>query len=77
MSRLQNSLHSRTFRHREEKEVKGLIVGQLWKRYTCPKCKKVYIDEPPIPEGKDCPECKIPFIIDDWEAVKQIEIDND
>ena len=76
MPRLQNSLHSRTFGHWEEKGLKGVIMGQLLRRYTCPKCKEVYI-EPLDPDEKNCPDCKVPFKIDWWEAVKHIKMDND
>lgn len=51
-------------------------MGQLLRRYTCPKCKEVYI-EPLDPDEKNCPDCKVPFKIDWWEAVKHINIDKD
>ena len=62
-------------------------MTQVWKLFTCPKCKKVYTNFPPFSEGKDdidsltaedfmCPDCKVPYKTEDWEAVKHFEFDD-
>lgn len=63
-------------------------MGDITKRYTCPKCKQWFTDwSLPIPKNKtfdeahddksiyQCQKCKIPYKDDWWEYIKHIELD--